>query len=192
MFSDQIVLRDAVIDSIHYKTEDGKVQGRVQLHASLTQEAGEILGVKSVVFANNGTPKDGFSTLALDTGCAAFRAVFNADPSLKQSFELVSGDSTDRYIVERQAEGHLELKLRLNFHGDPHPALAYIVAVGNAESLLKIVPLQSEIKPAEGDERRPQKNDEYLSEKPVVVSAEAVRQRLTTHRSQGKQTAGVR
>ncbi len=200
MYSEQIVLRDAVIDSIHCKTEDGKVQSRIQVHGSLTQEVADVLGAKSLLFAHNGTPKEGFSSLALNTGCAAFRALFEADPALKQSFELVSGDSTDRYIVERLEDGILKVKLRLNYHGDPHAALAYIVAIGNAESKLKIVPLQATM---DGEDRA-KTNAEYADEddadeadeeSPIIAEAkvarEAVRQRLISGRKRGRQAAGA-
>jgi hypothetical protein len=190
MYSEPITLRDAVITAIHLKTEDGKVQSRIQVHGSLNQEVADILGAKSLLFAINGTPKEGYSVMRLNTGCASFRATFEADPALKQAFELASGDSTDRYIVERQAEGVLKLKLRLNYHGDPHQALAYITAVGNSESLLRIVPLQTELDEDEDeDEDRPKRNDEYLSEKPVVVPAEAVRQSLIGHRRSARKQA---
>ena len=197
MYSEPITLRDAVIDSIHLKTEDGKVQSRIQVHGSLNQEVADILGAKSLLFATNGTPKEGYSVIQLKTGCAAHRATFQADEALKQSFEILSGDSSDRYIVERQAEGLLMLKLRLNYHGDPHQALAYVMAVGNSESLLKIVPLQSEMAVDEEDEKgedeveeRPKKNDEYLSDELPFAPVETVRQELIGHRRAGKKRAG--
>jgi hypothetical protein len=192
MFSEQVTFRDAVIDSIHCKTQDGKVQSRILAHVSLSQEAAEVLGVKSLVFAENGTPKEGFHSLALDTGCAAFRALFE-HPELKQSFEIATGDSTDSYVVQRMEEGRLKLKLRLNYHGDPHPAIAFINSVGNAESRLKIIPLQGELSAEEDeDEHRPRKNHEYPPEEQKLMSADAVRQRMITHRGSGKQASGAR
>lgn len=203
MFSEPVLFRDAVIDSAHLKTQDGKVQTRVTIHASLTQETSELLGVKSLVYAPNGTPKEGFVSLDLDTGCAACRIVVE-HPELKQSFEIPTGDSTDQYVLERLDEGRLKLKLRINYHGDPLPLADFVTKVGNAESRLKIVPLQSEIPLGKADEKRARemsprvpsaaktqvKPEEYLSDKPVVVSAEAVRQRLVTHR--GKQAQGAK
>jgi hypothetical protein len=189
MYSEQLVLRDAVIDSTHHKTQEGKVQTRIQVHGSLNQEVADVLGIKSLVFAHNGTPKDGFSTLQLDTGCAPFRAVFEADPALKQSFEITSGDSTDRFVLERQ-EGGLKLKMRLNYHGDPHAALAYTVAVGNFESKLKIVPLQSTLDTKPADEESKQEPEPAPATAPA--SAETVRQAMAGgRRKSNRRQAGL-
>ena len=110
--------------------------------------------------------------------------MFEADPSLKQSFELISGDSTDRYVVERGAEGVLRLKLRLNYHGDPHEVLAYVGVVGSGESMLKIVPLQTTI-----DNAKASKEDD--KEEAPPVPKETVRQAMTGSRGTKRAKAGV-
>ena len=194
MYSEPITIRDFITRSIHIKSADGKCQTRVQGDGTLTQEVAETLGAKSLVFAPNGTPKEGFSSLQLDTGCGAFRAVFQADPALKQSFEVPSGDSSDQYTVERQEEGLLKLKLRLNYHGDPHQAVAYLAAVGNAESLLKIVPLQSEIN-TEADEEDNEEAEKDLQE-PLYQpeqhpGVEPARQTLISGRRHGRKRTQV-
>ncbi len=184
MFSKPIEIWDAVITAIHHKVEDGAVQSRILVTGTLNPDLADELGTRTLVFASNGTPKGGFSKLELDTGCAAFRAVFEADPSLKQSFELISGDSTDRYIVERGAEGVLRLKLRLNYHGDPHEVLAYVGVVGSGESMLKIVPLQTTI-----DNAKASKEDD--KEEAPPVPKETVRQAMTGSRVTKRARAGV-
>jgi hypothetical protein len=160
MYSNEIEIPKAVITAIHHKVEDDKVQTRITVTGTLLPDLAERLGARDLIFAENGTPKGGFSSLALDTGCAAFRAIFEADPALKQSFELTSGDSTDQYTVTRLAECVMQLKLRLNYHGDPHRAVAYVMAIGNGDSRLRIVPLQTEI-PAK-DEPEEENDQERL------------------------------
>jgi hypothetical protein len=198
MFSKPIEVWDAQITSVHLKTEDSKVQTRIMVTGSLDADLAEDLGARHVLFSDNGTPKQGYSKLQLDTRCQSFRAVFEADPALKQSFEILAGDSTDRYIVERQADGVLQLKLRLNYHGDPHHALAYIMAVGDSQSILKIVPLQQEL---DGEKREDDEDedtdededdDEEPEEEPVqqeLVKPEPARQRLITGRRHAKKQA---
>lgn len=195
MISEPFTLRDAVITAIDNTMKDGKVQARVHVYGTLNQEVAAVLGAQSLCFANNGTPKEGFKSLQLDTGCAAFRAVIQADPALKQNFELSSGDHTDSYVVRRQAEGHLKLELRLNYHGSSIHLQAFWEAVGSSELLLKIVPLQVEM---DGDEVEdsPKTNAEYDAEeeqkeeeKEHTISATAVRQALIGHRRPGRKQA---
>jgi hypothetical protein len=127
MYSNEIEIPKAVITAIHHKVEDDKVQTRITVTGTLLPDLAERLGARDLIFAENGTPKGGFSSLALDTGCAAFRAI---------------------------------LKLRLNYHGDPHRAVAYVMAIGNGDSRLRIVPLQTEI-PAK-DEPEEENDQERL------------------------------
>jgi hypothetical protein len=144
MYTEPLQLWDAVITAISHRIKDGLVTTRIMVTATLNQDTGNQLDVGSLVFNENGTPKAGFP-LDLSTGCAAFRALFEADPALKQSFEL-TGDATDNYVIERGTEGAMQLDLRLNHHGDPHAALAYVLAIGNGESFLTITPLQESLK----------------------------------------------
>lgn len=145
MYSSEVEIPNAVITAIHYKIEDDKIQTRISVTGTLLPDLAEHFGARNLIFADNGTPKGGFLALSLDTGCAAFRAIFEADPALKQSFELSSGDSTDQYTVKRLAEGVMQLRLRLNYHGEPHQVLAYAAAIGNGKSRLRIIPLQTEM-----------------------------------------------
>ena len=148
MFAEPIEVWDAVITAVSHKIKDGLVSSRILFTGTLNEDLADALGAKTLVFTSNGTPKEGFSKLELSTGCAACRALFEADPALKQSFEL-NGDSSDNYVIERQAEGVLRLKARLNYHGDPYQVLGYVLAVGSGESVLKITPLQTELEAEE-------------------------------------------
>jgi hypothetical protein len=191
MYSEQITIARAVITAIHLKVEDSKIQTRIIASGAMSPELAQQIGARSLIYAENGTPKGGYTAAKLDTGCAAFRAVFEADPALKQSFELLSGDSTDSYVVTREADGALKLKFRLNYHGDPHQAIAFVQMVGNAECSLKITPLQTEI-PAnakdEDDEDEEEQNDLFIDDAdPVIASQDAVRQRLINHTSKRAQ-----
>jgi hypothetical protein len=181
MFSEPIAIWDAAITAISHKLKDGVLTSHIIVTGTLNEDLAEELDVESLVFAANGAPKQGFEKLELSTGCQAFRAVFEADPALKQSIEI-TGDSTDNYLVERTSEGALRLKCRLNYHGDPHQVLAYVLAVGSGESHLKIVPLQTELETAQESEvsikvRRP---DGTVHEEPVAK--ETVRQALGASR----------
>lgn len=218
MFSEPITLRNAVLRDVHNQMSNGKLQTRIVCVGTLSQELAELLGAKTIVYRENGTPREGFQELKLDTSCAAFRAVFEADPALKQSFELASGDSSDQYRIKRMEDGSLQLSLRLNFHsGDVYRLFSYWTALGDGDSLLKITPLQTAIadKPkrnndykakaandqgasdededqAEGEDA----NDEDARYLPISVdegTREAARQTLITARRHGRQkaTAGV-
>lgn len=191
MYSDEVQISDAVITAIHHKIEDDNLQTRISVTGTLLPDLAERLGCRDVIFAKNGTPKGGYSTVQLDTGCKAYRAVFQSDPALKQTFELMSGDSTDRYVAERVADGVIKLKFRLNYHGVPHEAIAYVLAIGSGESRLKIVPLQTEIAPAAAEDEKPRQRtvDEYLSDAPVVVASETVRNAM--NRRTARRHAGV-
>lgn len=144
-FSEPIEVGDAVITAINHKLKDGSVISRILVKGTLSQSLASQLGIGGLAFLANGAPKEGFARLELSTGCQAFRAVLESDPALKQSIEI-TGDSSDKYLVERGAEGVLRLKFRLNYTGgDPHQALAYVMAVGSGESLLRVIPLQQEL-----------------------------------------------
>ena len=197
MFSKPIEIWDVIIPSISHKNRDGTVMTRISVTGTLNPALAKELGIEDLIFHKNGTPKGGFSSLALDTGCAAFRATIEAE-QLKQQFELVSGDSTDSYVVQRMDEGVMQLRLRLNYHGDPHLPVAFVKAVGNAEAILRITPLQSEIDP------NPVKtNAEYAAEEEAEEQQrldvlgdgssgrEAVRQRLIG-RGHGRKQATAR
>lgn len=113
---------------------------RVSVSGLLTRELATELGCQDLVFLDNGAPRQGFTKFDLDVECGAFRAFFEADPELKQRFEL-AGDS---FVVKRTDNGLFQLSWRMNYHGDPHPALAYLEAVGGADSALRIVPLEQQ------------------------------------------------
>ena len=196
MFAKEILMGGTVISSIHHKIQDDKMQTRISCSGTLNPILAAKLGAQDLVFAKNGTPKGGFSSLALDTGCAAFRALFQPDAALKHSFELVSGDSTDRYVIKRQEGGVLKLELRLNYHGNPHEAIAYALAVGGAEAELKIVPLQSEIDTTksgdeQGDEDTEDGDDEDDSQDDLFepASLEPARHPLITGRGKNRKLA---
>jgi hypothetical protein len=192
MFSEPIEIWDATIAAINHKVTDGVMASRILVSGTLNPALAKELEIKTLVFLPNDAPKDGFTKLELSTGCQAFRAVFEADPALKQSFEI-NGDSTNNYVVERQAEGVLRLKLRLNYHGDPHQALAFVLAVGSGASMLKIVPLQRELDAAQESEVsvKVKHADGTVHETPVPK--ETVRATLAaSQRHSRKQTPGTR
>ena len=95
------------------------------------------------MFLEDGGPKQGFSKFDLDVECGAFRAIFEAGPDLKQRFEL-TGDSCESFAVKRTENGTFQLSWRMNYHGDPHPVMAYLDAVGGAGSALQIFPLEQQ------------------------------------------------
>lgn len=183
MFNNEIQLWHAVIAAINHKVKDGAVHSRIAVTGVLDVKLAEELGIKSLAFANNGTPKEGFTKLELSTSCQAFRAVFEAE-GLRQTFEI-TGDSADNFLVERIAEGVLRIKFRLNYHGDPHQALAYVLAVGSAESELKVVPLQQELDAAGESELTVKATREDGSSEEFSIPKDTVRKALAAKKKHG-------
>ena len=114
MFSKPIEIWDAVITAIHHNVEDGAVQSRILVTGTLNPDLADELGTKTLVFASNGTPKGGFSKLELDTGCAAFRAVFEADRGSRPAASLARRVYTFAARTRRTA-------LPRTFTGSPRP-----------------------------------------------------------------------
>lgn len=173
MFSEPIELYDAVITAVSHKVKDGGVNSRLIVLCTLSPGLAEELDAASLVFAANGTPKEGFDRLELSTGCASFRAIFEAPKQVKQSFEM-NGDSVNHMSVDRKPDGILQLRLRLNYHGDPHTALGFVMAVGSMECLCKIIPLQRELEEAE---KAPVKV--VKAQEPTMPAKEAARQAMS-------------
>lgn len=185
MFTDKISLGDAQISGIVHKLKDGVLTSRILVSATLTEGIAEELECKGLVFTPNGIAKEGWSKLELSTGCASCRAVFQAAPELKQEFEL-DADAADNFVVERQAEGRLRLKLRLNYHGDPYKPLAYVLAVGSGESWLEITPLQKEIEDASGVDAKLVVTDKSGQQMSIPVPQETLRRAALSSRSASK------
>lgn len=138
-----ILIRQVQIHSINHKLKDGRLSHGILISGALDQNLARELGCEELVYFKNGTPRQGFPQLPLDVSCGAFRVRFEADPDLHHQFEI-AGDTRDRFLVKRNENGSLQLRLRLNFHGDPHPALAYAEVVGNARSLLSLTILEQQ------------------------------------------------
>ena len=138
-----ITLKAVQISALAHRLKEGTLLHRVSVSGLLTREPATELGCQDLVFLDNGAPRQGFIKFDLDVECGAFRAFFEADPELKQRFEL-AGASCDSFVVKRTDNGLLQLSWRMNYHGDPHPALAYLEAVGGADSALRIVPLEQQ------------------------------------------------
>ena len=132
-----ILINQAQIHSINHKLKDGRLSHSILISGALDENLARELGCEELVYLKNGTPRQGFPQLPLDVSCGAFRVRFEADPDLHQQFEI-AGDTCDRFLVKRNENGSLQLRLRLNFHGDPHPALAYAEVVGNGRSTLSL------------------------------------------------------
>ena len=143
MLDKPITLRAVQITALAHRLKEGILLHRLSVSGLLTRELAAELGCQDLVFLDNGTPKHGFTKFDLDVECGAFRASFEADPDLKQRFQL-TGDACEGFVVKRTEAGELLLSWRMDYHGDPHPALAYLEAVGSADSALRIVPLEQQ------------------------------------------------
>jgi len=141
MMDKTITLKSVQIGAIAHRLKEGTLLHRLSVSGLLTRELATDMGCQDLIFLENGAPKQGFTKFDLDVECGAFRASFEADPVLKQRFEM-TGDSCDSFVVKRTDDGLFLLFWRMNYHGDPHPALAYLEAVGGADSALRIVPLE--------------------------------------------------
>ncbi len=143
MLDKPISLEAVQITALAHRLKEGMLLHRLAVTGLLTRELAADLGCQDLVFLENGTPKQGFSKFDLDVECGAFRATFEADPDLKQRFEL-TGDSCEDFVVKRTDDGSFQLSWRMNYRGDPRPALAYLEAVGGGGSALQIVPLEQQ------------------------------------------------
>ncbi len=144
MLDKPITLKAVQITALAHRLKEGILLHRLAVSGLLTRELAADLGCQDLVFLENGTPKRGFTKFDLDVECGAYRASFEADPDLKQRFEI-TGDSCETFVVKRTETGSFLLSWRMNYHGDPHPALAYLEAVGGADSALQIVPLEQQL-----------------------------------------------
>ena len=143
MLDKPITLKAVQITALAHRLKEGMLLHRLAVTGLLTRELAADLGCQDLVFLENGSPKQGFSKFDLDVECGAFRATFEADPDLKQRFEL-TGDSCERFVVKRTESGLFQLSWRMNYHGDPHPALVYLETVGGGDSALQIVSLEQQ------------------------------------------------
>ena len=143
MLDKPITLKAVQITALAHRLKEGVLLHRLAVTGLLTRELASELGCQDLVFLENGAPKQGFTKFDLDVECGAFRATFEADPDLKQHFELI-GDACESFVVKRNEAGSFQLSWRMNYHGDPHPALAYLEAVGGGDSALRIVPLEQQ------------------------------------------------
>ena len=143
MLDKPITLKAVQITALAHRLKEGILLHRLAVSGLLTRELAADLGCRDLVFLEKGAPKQGFKKFDLDVECGAYHASFEADPDLKQRFEL-TGDSCESFVVKRTEAGSFLLSWRMNYHGDPHPALAYLEAVGGADSALQIVPLEQQ------------------------------------------------
>ncbi len=143
MLDKPITWKAVQITAVAHRLKDGILLHRLSVSGLLTQELAADLGCQDLVFLENGAPKQGFTKFDLDVECGAFRANFEADPDLKQRFEL-TGESCEGFVIKRTETGAFVLSWRMNYHGDPHPALAYLEAVGGGDSALRIIPLEQQ------------------------------------------------
>lgn len=169
MMDKTITLKAVQIGAIAHRLKEGTLLHRLSVSGLLTREFAGDLGCQDLIFLENGAPKQGFTKFDLDVECGVFRASFEADPDLKQRFEM-TGDSCDSFVVKRTDNGLFQLSWRMNYHGDPHPALAYLEAVGGADSALKIVPLeQKPLFPAAPSNGRGETDKVLVISTPAIV-----------------------
>ena len=143
MFDKAITFKAVQITAVAHRLKEGILLHKLSVSGLLTRELATELGCEDLIFLDTGAPKQGFTKFELDVECGAFRASFEADPDLKQRFE-VTGDACESFVVKRTENGVFQLSWRMNYHGDPHPALAYLEAVGSGDSALQIVPLEQQ------------------------------------------------
>jgi hypothetical protein len=137
----RIYIKQVQITAVSHKLKDGIMTHSLSVSGHLDQKLAQHLGCADLVFLQNGTPRQGFPQLPLDAECGAFRALFEADPELRQQFEI-TGDNCNGFVVKRNENGSLSLRFRLHYHGNPHPALGYLEAVGSGASTLALSPLE--------------------------------------------------
>ena len=99
MLDKPIALKAVQITALAPRLKEGVLLHRLAVTGLLTRDLASDLGCQDLVFLENGSPKQGFSKFDLDVECGAFRATFEADPDLKQRFEL-TGDSCEGFVVK--------------------------------------------------------------------------------------------
>lgn len=143
-FTEELQLSSTQISKIDLKMKDGgAIQSRLQIKTILTPELAQQLGCHDIVFGENDTPREGFTDVALDGGCAAFRALFEVT-GLTQTLEL-NGDSVTDVEIDKVRDGLLRMRLRLNVTGDPMQLINYWMQVGEAYGHCKVSPLAQEL-----------------------------------------------
>ena len=106
---------------------------------------------------------------------------------MHQQFEI-AGDTCDRFLVKRNENGSLQLRLRLNFHGDP-PALAYAEVVGSGRSSISLTILERQpLFPGDTNAKEsPARQDDSSSVGPDsaggIAEAAAIREMTLTERN---------
>ena len=113
MLDKSITWKAVQITAVAHRLKDGILLHRLSVSGLLTRELAADLGCQDLVFLENGAPKQGFTKFDLDVECGAFRATFEADPELKQRFEL-TGESCGGFVVKRTETGVFVLSWRMN------------------------------------------------------------------------------
>lgn len=177
-----IELYDAHIHAITHKIKDGAISSKLSCVASINTDLAEKLGCKSILY-ENGVSRDGFSSVELDVMVPVFRAVFECD-GLKQTLHI-NGDQGDGFLVESTKDG-LRLKFKLGHHGDPLTALSYLMAVGTAQGVCKITPLQETLDLADSATATLEITGKDGSKSSTVIPPEMMQQALLKAKTKGK------
>ena len=136
----KITLAGAVISDVSHKIKDGGVTSRLSLRSAFTPDVAEQLGCRELIYnGSGGLAKAGFSSMELDTDCGACKAHF-AHEQLPATLSI-QADEANHFVVQREDEGQLGLKLKLVCHGDPYDVLDYLMKIGEGKAVCTITPL---------------------------------------------------
>ena len=136
----KITLAGAVISDVSHKIKDDSITSRLSVRSAFTPDVAEQLGCRELIYnGSDGLAKTGFSSMELDLDCGACKAHF-AHEQLPATLSI-QGDEASHFVVQREDEGQLGLKLKLVCHGNPYEILDYLMKVGEGKGFCTITPL---------------------------------------------------
>ena len=154
ILSEPITIASGHIAALSYSLKDGLVSSTVTVRSVLTPELAASLGCQEMLFLDDGTPKDGFAKLELDTCCEQYRAEFRCtDPEIKQGF-TIEGQACDRFCVTRTDSNVFDIRFRLHHTTNLHGPLAFVEQTGAALIVVRLVPKQGQLFHTESDGER--------------------------------------
>jgi len=155
MLTEPVTMSGVRIAGLSYLLKEGLVSSRVTVMTRLIPALASALGCSELLFLDNGTPKEGFARLDLDTYCEQYHATFEcAAPELRQEF-TIEGEVCDGFCVDRTENNDFRLRFRLHHTGNLHGPLAFVEQIGTASSVVHLTPKQTRLFTVGSDSKVP-------------------------------------
>jgi len=145
MLTEPVTMSGVRIAGLSYLLKEGLVSSRVTAVTRLVPALASALGCSELLFLDNGTPKEGFARLDLDTYCEQYRVRFEcAAPELREGF-TIEGEVCDGFCVDRTENNDFRLRFRLHHTRNLHGPLAFVEQIGTASSVVHLTPKQARL-----------------------------------------------